>query len=153
MYYIVLQTVHTHKNLPLKKGFLQRFQPLITTEHLGRPNDIAGSQEPAGLGCPAMTGSEDSMKIPIGAMGMVYLPTWMVDFYGFHVGKYTSPMDGMGFMNPPEHSPPETIWRRLLLHNSHKVTMMIFQWVYSPVIESPLIQTEQRSKLLWHSIE
>ncbi len=24
------------------------------------------------------------------------LPTWMVDFYGFHVGKYTSPMDAMG---------------------------------------------------------
>ena len=23
----------------------------------------------------------------------------MVDFYGFHVGKYTSPMDGMG-LNP-----------------------------------------------------
>ena len=21
----------------------------------------------------------------------------MVDFYGFHVGKYTSPMDGMGY--------------------------------------------------------
>ena len=27
---------------------------------------------------------------------MVYLPTLMVDFYGFHVGKYTSPMDPMG---------------------------------------------------------
>jgi len=22
----------------------------------------------------------------------------MVDFYGFHVGKYTSPMDGMGYI-------------------------------------------------------
>ena len=22
-----------------------------------------------------------------------YLPTWIVDVYGFHVGKYTSPMD------------------------------------------------------------
>ena len=31
-----------------------------------------------------------------GSMGLVYLPTWMVHFYGFHVGKYTSPMDGMG---------------------------------------------------------
>ena len=32
-----------------------------------------------------------------GSMGRtVYLPTWMVDFYGFHVGKYTSPMDPMG---------------------------------------------------------
>ena len=27
---------------------------------------------------------------------MVQMPTWMVDFYGFHVGKYTSPMDDMG---------------------------------------------------------
>ncbi len=24
---------------------------------------------------------------------MVYLPTWKVDFYGFQLGKYTSPMD------------------------------------------------------------
>ena len=22
-------------------------------------------------------------------MGLVYLPTWMVESYGFHVGKYT----------------------------------------------------------------
>ena len=48
-------------------------------------------------------------------MGLAYLPTWLVDlwshtihvmygiftymngwFYGLHVGKYTSPMDGMG---------------------------------------------------------
>ena len=29
-------------------------------------------------------------------MGLVDLPTWMVDFYGFHVGKYTSPTDAMG---------------------------------------------------------
>ena len=26
----------------------------------------------------------------------VYLPTWMVDSYGFHVGIYTSPMDPKG---------------------------------------------------------
>ena len=31
-------------------------------------------------------------------MGLVYLPTWMVDFYGINVGKYTSPMDPMGFI-------------------------------------------------------
>ena len=24
-----------------------------------------------------------------GCMGFEYLPTWMVDLYGFHVGKYT----------------------------------------------------------------
>ena len=31
-----------------------------------------------------------------GSMGQVYMPTWMVDFYGKLVGKYTSPMDPMG---------------------------------------------------------
>ena len=42
----------------------------------------------------------DYLKIyPIGSMGrwMVYLYTYMnVDFYGFHAGKCTSPMDPMG---------------------------------------------------------
>ena len=28
------------------------------------------------------------LPYPIGSMGLVYLPTWMVDFYGFHVGEY-----------------------------------------------------------------
>ena len=27
---------------------------------------------------------------PIGSMGLVYMPTWMVDFYGFHVGRYAN---------------------------------------------------------------
>ena len=32
--------------------------------------------------------------IPIESMGLVYLPTFKVDFYAFHVGKYTvRPMD------------------------------------------------------------
>ena len=41
-----------------------------------------------------------------GSMGRtVYLPTWIADFYGFHVGKYTvRPMDPMGYGTP-------TIWR------------------------------------------
>ena len=26
----------------------------------------------------------------------IFTDPWMVDFYGFHVGKYTSPMDPMG---------------------------------------------------------
>ena len=30
---------------------------------------------------------------PIPSMGLVHLPTWMVDLYAFHVGKYT--MTGM----------------------------------------------------------
>ena len=36
--------------------------------------------------------------IPKGSMGLVYLPSFMVDFYGFHVGKYIpSCMDPMAF--------------------------------------------------------
>ena len=31
---------------------------------------------------------------------MVYLPTWMVDFYGLHVGKYASPMDLWLWVDP-----------------------------------------------------
>ena len=38
---------------------------------------------------------------------MVYLPTWILDFYGFHVGKYTSPMDPQGKM---ESIPPMKGW-------------------------------------------
>ena len=30
-------------------------------------------------------------------MGLVYLPTCVVDFYGINVGKYTSPMDAMEY--------------------------------------------------------
>ena len=33
----------------------------------------------------------------IPSMGLVCLPTWMVDFYGKWVDKYTNPMDRMGF--------------------------------------------------------
>ena len=42
----------------------------------------------------------DQKIVPIPSMGLEYLPTWMVDFWWvsrFHVGKYTSPMDGMGY--------------------------------------------------------
>ena len=42
----------------------------------------------------------DSWVLPIPSMGLVYLPTWIVDFYGKLVGKYTSPMDGMGWSKP-----------------------------------------------------
>ena len=33
--------------------------------------------------------------IPIRSMGLVYSPTFVVDFYGFHVGQYTNPMDSV----------------------------------------------------------
>ena len=39
------------------------------------------------------------LNYPIASMGMVYLPTWMVDFYGFHVGKYTIPMNPVGTLD------------------------------------------------------
>ena len=29
-------------------------------------------------------------------MGLFFLLIFQVDFYGFHVGRYTSPMDAMG---------------------------------------------------------
>ena len=46
-------------------------------------------------------------KIP--SMGRkVYFPTWMVDFYGVHVGKYTSPMDTMGYRFPLKFTPMVT---------------------------------------------
>ena len=37
------------------------------------------------------------VAIPIGSMGLAYLPSWMVDFEGKLVGKYTSHMDPMGY--------------------------------------------------------
>ena len=43
---------------------------------------------------------KQSQIFPIGSMGLVYLPTFTI-FYPLktpiHVGKYASPMDGMGF--------------------------------------------------------
>ena len=39
---------------------------------------------------------------------MVYLPLLMVDFYGFHVGKSTSPMDPMGSYNGYNYNSHET---------------------------------------------
>ena len=29
----------------------------------------------------------------------IFTDPWMVDFYGFHVGKYTGPMDPMGYIS------------------------------------------------------
>ena len=41
----------------------------------------------------AETLRKSTKHVPIGSMGLVYLPTWMDDFYGFHVGKYSIYMD------------------------------------------------------------
>ena len=37
------------------------------------------------------------ISIPIGSMGLVYLPAWKPQKSSIHVGKYTSPMDPMGY--------------------------------------------------------
>ena len=37
-------------------------------------------------------------------MGLVYLPTWMVDVYGFHVGKYTIYMDASWVHHRPHQA-------------------------------------------------
>ena len=41
---------------------------------------------------------------PIGSMGLVYFPTLMLDLYGKRIGKYTSPMDPMGYFLPSTRS-------------------------------------------------
>ena len=42
------------------------------------------------------------LLLPIASMGLVYLPTFWLIFLGFHVGKYTSPMDALcNGKNPP----------------------------------------------------
>ena len=46
---------------------------------------------------------------PIGSMGVVYLPTWMAEIYGFHVGKYSSPMDPMGITSLNTNMEPTKI--------------------------------------------
>ena len=59
-------------------------------------------------------GSE--IQTPIGSHGtsQVYFPDpWMVDFYGFHVGEYTSPMDPMGNIKP---SALEFSWSEKILY-------------------------------------
>ena len=45
---------------------------------------------------PLLKTKRNLESYPIPSMGLVYLPTWMVDFYGKLVSKYTNPMDGMG---------------------------------------------------------
>ena len=66
-----------------------------------------------------------------GSMGRtVYLPTGLVDFYGFHVGKYTSPMDPIWGKNRCRWS---IIWR--IFETDHDLCWMIFNiaphmWLY-----------------------
>ena len=44
--------------------------------------------------------NDNNKKVPIGPMALVSLPSWMVDFFMVNVGKYTSPMDPMGYITP-----------------------------------------------------
>ena len=70
---------------------------------------------------------------PIGSMGRlyVYLPTWMVDFYGFHVGKYTNrPMDAMGTKT---HT-PNIRGISLDLSFSHLLRQLLAAWVFHTML-------------------
>ena len=73
---------------------------------------------------------------PIGSMGLVYLPTWLVDFYGFQVGKYTvCPMDPMGLETLQEIR--ETAWENLsfwteLVSQKRYPSKKIHPWLKSP---------------------
>ena len=53
-------------------------------------------------------------------MGLVHLPTWLVDVYGFHVGKYTSPMDLMGMASTVYPIIWRT-WKTVLAVNFHQL--------------------------------
>ena len=56
-------------------------------------------------------GFQSSTTLPIPSMGRtVYLPTWMVDRYGFHVGNFSvRPMDGMGVSKIKKRYPKPSI--------------------------------------------
>ena len=60
----------------------------------------------------------------IGSIGLVYLPTWMVDCYGWLLGKYTSPMDPMGM-----DFDSGTICLQPVLLGSRKNIACLFFWV------------------------
>ena len=58
----------------------------------------------------------NSSSLPWGSMGLVYLPTWMVDFYGFHVGKYILYIDPMALESKKTPSTLlRSLWRASLL--------------------------------------
>ena len=60
---------------------------------------------------------------------MVYLPTFMVDFYGFHVGKYTTysakgPLNkSLNFIFPTKYGIPKSLkvghWLSQTIHGSY----------------------------------
>ena len=69
------------------------FNPSLFGLNCGNPYQ-ARRKLSSGGESPRWSSREDSQNTsPIASMGLVYSPTWMVDLYGFHVGKYTSPMD------------------------------------------------------------
>ena len=57
----------------------------------------------------------------IPSMGLVYLPTWMVDFYGFHAGKYIDIHGWYGIRSVPQ---PVFLLDQLFSHISSMI-----QWL------------------------
>jgi len=51
-----------------------------------------------GFGSSSSSNCETGIPVPIGSMGLVYLPTFWLIFM-VNVGKYTSPMDPKGYIN------------------------------------------------------
>ena len=69
-----------------------------SSQKLGRLYKIVGRflEEPSTLN-PWNDIPFKAMTDPWDDPSNLLVATWMVDFYGFHVGKYTSPMDGKGY--------------------------------------------------------
>ena len=53
--------------------------------------------DPPSMGLAGWKKTPSKSNSIINSIAMVFLPTWMVDFHGIHVGEYTSPMDPIGF--------------------------------------------------------
>ena len=69
-------------NWPPKNGFASKMQVLLHWSNCKFLNKTISRV------------FRSQINMPIPSMGLSYLATWMVDFYGFHVGKYTvRPMD------------------------------------------------------------
>ena len=61
-----------------------------------------------------------------------YIYLHLVDFYGFHVGKYTSPMDGMGFVTGShQHDPGWRFTTHHMLTNIHHLRFLPVLTSYS----------------------
>ena len=83
---------------------------------------------------PGKTGGVRCHHFPWRIHGtIVYLPTWMVDLYGINVGKYTSPMDPMGFKVQVSK---EKHWVDMekMKHQWSFLVVLLYKWVVYPLL-------------------